>query len=251
MIDSSNTPPGTSPFIFGLLISLTMMSQPAAAADQITRLGYHMGSSENVNDGNDWQSLNLSFQNTFRVEAPSAGDQSQKILVPKYRTSVSGGVLSTQTSSGLADIWLKGARLGQKRHLMHWWDLELKLKLPAADASKGLGTGATDLEIGIQALGSFGGWVPWYRLGYRVRGESDYYNTLNGWIAASGVGYQRWYGIYQFSEASQTGTSSKHWISLGRSFRLPTGSAFKSCSPYLSWSKGEYRRWGAGITTRF
>lgn len=220
----------------------------------IIRMGLHTGSADSPDTDLKWQSFSLSYKQTHLVATEPQPQkptfQSSISKIPLFQTGISGGFLRTSETSGLADTWLKAARLGQNRHLKHWWDLGGRIKIPTADSEKGLGTGAFEAEVNLQALGSFDGWVPWYRLAFRYRDESSQIDTRNGWIGSTGISYQSWQWMYQISQPSQQEGVTRQWMSLGHSFRLPSSLGNKICSAYMSMSKGRYQSLGAGFSIK-
>lgn len=219
-------------FLLPLLLITTAM---ATAAPARLTLNLYSGHADAAGDTVRWRSATLAVDRIFPLQHP------------QWRVAAAVGVLESEQASGLADSWLSLTRLGQRRHLQHWWDIQTRLKLPTADATAGLGTGGLDSELRIRALSAWGRVVPWYYLGYRLRGSSDYYDVRNGFGWAAGFNLDHWYASYSGQESSVRHGACQQMISLGRSADFQG----QSVSPYLSWSLAARTGWGAGISIRF
>ncbi len=164
----------------------------------------------------------------------------------QWKLQLSSGYLHLDDQrSGMADSWLRATWLFQQPWLKQWWDVQWRLKLPTADASKGLGTGSVDNEVRAQALIQWQPVLAWYYGGYRVRGNSSEYDLQNGIGWGAGMAWQRWSLAYDGRESSFSGRSALHDITLIRSFRLGQ----TRLSPYLRRRNAD--EWGAGISLRW
>ncbi|WP_221800712.1 hypothetical protein [Oceanobacter mangrovi] len=219
-----------------VLAAMAVWTQTANADEWPARYswGWHFGLADS-SDGQSWQSLLASAA----VIVPGA--------TPKWRLSATVGVVESSSQRSLADSWLSVTRLGQQRHLGQWWDLQWKLKLPTADASKGLGTGGVDNELRVQSLARLANWIPWYYVGYRWRGSSDYYRLQNGFSWGAGVSWYRWNISYSGRQSSLRDGPVRHTWTLGRQLTI----AERRFSPYISISKAVNTQWGVGFSSRF
>lgn len=66
-------------------------------------------------------------------------------------------------------------------------DLGATVKLPAADADNGLGTGETDYGVTVDISKSFGDFIPFVTLGYRMPGDPDGVDLNNAFTASVGT----------------------------------------------------------------
>ena len=223
-------------YLCGLLVGIVSTSTvEAQSAPLQATLGYHTGLADVPETDQRWQSWTLTLGKTLPVEAP----------LVRIRATL--GVLQSDSASGLADTWVSMTRLGQRRHIQHWWDVRAKVKLPTADAAAGLGTGSVDEEIGLRALAQWGDWVPWYALGYRWRGASDYYDLQDGLTWGAGLGHAGWNLSYQGRTGSRRQDPSRHVMSVGHGMTL----FGRRWSPYLSLNVGRTSRWGTGLSAVF
>lgn len=93
--------------------------------------------------------------------------------------------------SGLGDIvaslTYKVPALG---HGLPFIDLTGKVKIPTADETKGLGTGATDYSGQVDVFQKFGNVTLFGSLGYRVLGDAETFELNDGVIASGGFLYK-------------------------------------------------------------
>lgn len=68
-------------------------------------------------------------------------------------------------------------------------DFTGRVKIPTADADKGLGTGKADFTLQIDAARLIGDFMPFATLGYRIMGKSDLFQLQNSWFASIGAAY--------------------------------------------------------------
>lgn len=101
------------------------------------------------------------------------------ITVKSSGALVSGGTVigksgqgTSQTNSGLGDIWLEGNYTLRGRGAMPDLVPYTKIKFATASRSNGLGTGENDYEFGLGANGQLGTqFFPFAQVGYRVVGS--------------------------------------------------------------------------------
>lgn len=110
-------------------------------------------------------------------------------------------------------------------------DLGIEVKLPTADETQGLGTGATDYGLHVDLSRMLGGSMVFSTVGYRFRGSSDWFEGLQdapwvslGFSSPLGIGRQErgawsWGLIYDFRGAASSLSVDTHEL-----------------VPYLSWS---------------
>lgn len=97
-----------------------------------------------------------------------------------------------------------------------FFDLSVELKLPTADETKGLGSGAYDYGVQLDAYQQVGQATLFATLGYKIRERSEIFSTMAD-SAFLSLGLMRplnatWsYGvIYDFREAASTQSSETH-----------------------------------------
>lgn len=85
-----------------------------------------------------------------------------------------GALPASGKAEGAGDILLKAgydiSTISRRLQLRP----QLKIKLPSADEDKGLGTGATDYTMQLDAFYFIEGWWPYVSIGYRWRGDGRY-----------------------------------------------------------------------------
>jgi hypothetical protein len=85
-----------------------------------------------------------------------------------------GALPASGKASGMGDSLLKAAydfSLHSRYLLLR---PQLKIKIPTADEDKGLGTGASDYTVQVDAFYFVKGWWPYVSAGYRWRGDGSY-----------------------------------------------------------------------------
>ncbi len=97
---------------------------------------------------------------------------------------------TASSQSGVGDIYIgatyrSGPVLGQI-HL----DPTVRVKLPTASESRGLGTGQTDVYGQLDAYRTFGAVTPFATVGYRVLGDSSSYQLKDGIYASGGAHFR-------------------------------------------------------------
>lgn len=116
-------------------------------------------------------------------------------------------------------------------------DLGVEVKLPTADETRGLGTGATDTGLQIDLYQEFGDATTFATLGHRWRGASEWFEGLRDtwwvslgfsrpWVRAGETGEWSWGLIYDYREAASAFSVETHEV-----------------LPYLTWSPAA--RWTA------
>jgi hypothetical protein len=69
-------------------------------------------------------------------------------------------------------------------------DLQAKVKLPTADADKGLGTGEADYSVQVDLARAYGPVTPFATFGYQFMGESDAFALDDRAYLSLGAGYK-------------------------------------------------------------
>jgi hypothetical protein len=161
------------------------------------------------------------------------------------------GLAGDTTTQGLDNVTLsmRAAAFDVWRHnlLIDW---TAKVVVPTASRNKGLGTGAFDYAVGLDAT-KLAGPMTWFgTVGYRVRGGDA--SRRNSWSAGAGfsraAGEQASWGLSY--DARQTGTASRalsHDLTLFASVRLAGSS---SVMAYASTGRPKSRT-GTGVGLRF
>jgi len=138
------------------------------------------------------------------------------------RTVVDGTVVEGTGSggSGLGDVSCKGRyNWIEQNGMLPFVDLVARLKLPTADADKGLGTGEADLRLGVELARRFWkDYIGFADLSYTFIGDPpdvDYDNRID---ADLGLGYQftpDWMGSvsYDFRSAISPDGTDSHSLS--------------------------------------
>lgn len=107
-----------------------------------------------------------------------------------------------------------------------FFDLGFEVKLPTADENKGLGTGAYDYGVQLDAYQQVGASTLFATVGYKLRGKSTLFDRMQDSLFLSlGVSRplsERWsYGvIYDFREAASAGSGETHELLPFVSFAL-------------------------------
>ena len=146
----------------------------------------------------------LSVQNTLRVRS---GRATLAASLPWHRLEAPGNVVggggllglpiltdpsrpaTRDVREGIGDL-----RLGAGYSLPAPGGVALTLsgqvKLPTASASRGIGTGETDVSVGAEAARSFGALTPFVAVGYTMPGEPEAYELRNSLSARGGIAMQ-------------------------------------------------------------
>lgn len=98
---------------------------------------------------------------------------------------------STTTDSGVGDLILRGRYyVFEEGDLAPLVALTGRIKIPTADADRGLGTGEFDEGIGVELTKTLGGrWLAYLDGGYNVIGDAPDTNFNNQWWYDVGLGY--------------------------------------------------------------
>jgi hypothetical protein len=106
----------------------------------------------------------------------------------------SGGTTPTTTrgtASGLGDVTAAATyQLFYDKQDRFGMDLGTRVKFGTADANKGLGTGANDYRVGLDAFKGMGQWTLFGGAGYNDFGSSKYIKLKNSVDANLGAGYR-------------------------------------------------------------
>jgi len=123
-----------------------------------------------------------------------------KLVVPYIRIDGPGGFIDgpngpiateSGVSEGLGDIIASGTyTLLPLASWMPFIDLIVRIKFPAADESKGLGTGEFDYTLETEIAHTFGKLTPLASLGYRFVGSPSGTNLNDVVLASAGGVYQ-------------------------------------------------------------
>ncbi len=138
--------------------------------------------------------------------------------------------------SGVGDVLLKGIwELPAWSADSPFIDLALEVKVPAADETVGLGTGATDAGLQLDLYQQAGSATLFATLGYRWRGRSDWFKGLR----------DTWWGSLGFSRPWPMEALAGDW-SWGVIYdyrQAPTALSAETQEllPFLSWSPDQ--RW--------
>ncbi len=129
-------------------------------------------------------------------------------------------------SKGIGDTVLSATyQLPSFSETAPFFDLGVEVKLPTANEDKGLGTGAYDYGLQLDAYKQHGQTTLFATLGYKFRGKSTLFNTMSDSAFVS-LGFTRPWGerlsygvIYDFREAASSASGETHEV-----------------LPYLSWA---------------
>lgn len=89
--------------------------------------------------------------------------------------------------SGFGDLTVGAAWAIPEERLGLGLDLSARVKLPTAKASRGLGTGATDVTLGAEVSKQLGAVTPFVSVGYRMPGDAPGITLHNAWTASGGA----------------------------------------------------------------
>ena len=142
--------------------------------------------------------------------------------------AVTGG--QRQSESGIGDVLGSVVyRLEPIGAAALFADLRLDLKLPTADAAKGLGTGETDFNLQLDLSQYRGAWVVFATAGYSFRGDSALFPQLqSGAYAQAGAARSVQESIaigvlYDYRQAASSLTAD-----------------IQEIGPYLSWQLNDH-----------
>lgn len=134
--------------------------------------------------------------------------------------------LATGSNRGVGDTVLSATyQLPALGNLSPFFDLGLEVKIPTANEDKGLGTGAYDYGVQLDAYQQVGQTTLFATLGYKIRGKSDLFSSMtdSGFVS---LGFARPLSekfsagvIYDFREAASSASGETHEI-----------------LPYVSWA---------------
>jgi len=89
--------------------------------------------------------------------------------------------------SGLGDVSLGAAWGIPEDRLGFGLDLSGRVKLPTAKASRGLGTGKTDVSVAAEISKQLGAITPFVSVGYRMPGDPAGIDLHNAWTGSAGA----------------------------------------------------------------
>lgn len=114
-----------------------------------------------------------------------------RILGTGGGTGNTGATSTRGTASGLGDVTAEATyRLFYDQQDRFGMDLGARVKFGTADADKGLGTGANDYRLGLDAYKGIGKWTVFGGAGYTDFGSSKYIKLKNGADGNAGAGYR-------------------------------------------------------------
>ncbi len=128
------------------------------------------------------------------------------------------------SSRGVGDVTINVTReLPVLTDWMPFMDLGVEIKLPTADASRGLGTGAADIALQTDFYQMIGTSTAFATLGYRFRGRSDWFEGLQDsvyvstglmrpWQPETWAGEWTWGVIYDYRQAASTLSRETHEV---------------------------------------
>lgn len=134
--------------------------------------------------------------------------------------------LASSNSRGIGDTVLSATyQMPAFSSAAPFFDLGFEMKIPTANEDKGLGTGAYDYGVQLDAYQQFGQTTLFATLGYKFRGKSDLFSSMNdsGFVS---LGFARPINerfsagvIYDFREAASSASGETHEV-----------------LPYVSWA---------------
>lgn len=137
--------------------------------------------------------------------------------IGRYDKNAQDFVPTAQTHRGIGDTVLKATyQLPAWSQHAPFIDVGLELKLPTADENKGLGTGAYDSGVQLDAYQQLGQTTLFATLGYKFRGQSTLFSQMRDSAFVSlgfsnSLGDRLSYGlIYDFREAAASGSGETH-----------------------------------------
>ena len=97
-----------------------------------------------------------------------------------------------ESNSGLGDVIFKATHhLVDQQDMWPWISVFGRVKLPTADEEKGLGTGKTDVGLGVETVRFFeNGLLSFFDVGYTFIGEPSGADFSNRWSLSAGLGYR-------------------------------------------------------------
>lgn len=108
-------------------------------------------------------------------------------------TVVGAGAAARPTASsesGVGDIYLGATyRMGPVIGAINF-DSTVRVKIPTASESRGLGTGETDVYGQVDAYRTFGNLTPFVTLGYRALGDNSSYQLHDGVYTSGGLHFR-------------------------------------------------------------
>ncbi|MDE8349355.1 MAG: hypothetical protein POG74_07700 [Acidocella sp.] len=115
------------------------------------------------------------------------------------------------TRAGLGDIWLKGSvSLDRPANLRPEISPYALLVLPTGARSRGLGTGATNIETGAEFLWHSGHFYPMARFGYRVAHTRHGYRWRDRFLVVAGSSYSFGQAGFVTLEFERRGSGRHH-----------------------------------------
>lgn len=127
---------------------------------------------------------------TYRATLPYLRVEGDTSVIPGVG-AVRGGAAASNTESGLGDIVL-GATYAAYYDAARAFGMDLtgKVKLPTADETKGLGTGAPDFAFLVDFYRTFDRFTGFAGIGYHVLGDAPGLPLDNVWSASLGMSYK-------------------------------------------------------------
>jgi hypothetical protein len=229
----------------GLSAAFVLCLTPAAsfAGDTVTSVSVGMDySSGSYGDTTDTSILFIPV--TGKVET---GPWTFKAVVPWVQIDGPGSLVDEvlpggldAKENGLGDVVLSISYLFfPKEKGGAFYELTGKVKLPTADEEKGLGSGETDYTVQADVFKPVGDRTTLFAgAGYRVRGDSDFFELEDGWLANVGVSHK-------LSDATSTGLMVNY-----RQAASLTGDDPLEVTPFVSW-KTASKDWSVNLYATF
>jgi len=177
------------------LAATAPLATPALADDGLTATTGVDYSKGDYGTGVDTEILILPFSLRYKT-----GDLRFSATIPWLRIDGASGIVGDGSSgvvidpnaprtvrSGFGDVNLGLAYALPEERLGFGLELNGRVKLPTAKASRGLGTGKTDFAVGAEVSKSLGTVTPFVSVGYRMPGDPVGIDLHNAWNASAGA----------------------------------------------------------------
>lgn len=183
--------------VAGVVTGLVCVATPALAAEDTgftvtTGIDYSSG---DYGTGSDTNIIVVPVSLRYK-----AGDLRLTATVPWLRIDGSsaivgdgqGGIVIDPNAprtvrSGIGDVSLGAAWGIPEERLGFGLDLSARVKLPTAKASRGLGTGKTDVSVAAEISKQVGAVTPFVNVGYRMPGDPAGIDLHNAWYGSAGA----------------------------------------------------------------
>ncbi|MEM7410310.1 MAG: hypothetical protein AAF430_08760 [Myxococcota bacterium] len=139
--------------------------------------------------------------------------------VDRVGSFVGGAPRNTERQRGLGDVVLRGSYFvaAPRESWLPNVDVSAQVKFPTADASRGLGTGRTDVTVELGVSRRFGPFTPFGSIGRRFMGEPRFVRLVDRWLASGGVSWRLHEALtvgvlYDWRHAAQPGNEHANEI---------------------------------------